>query len=68
MSQPFSATENRHHLLLTEAHQVNEFLDARLAGAEVPERQRDEVAAHTLIAALIARTSVRDARWLLGAE
>lgn len=47
MSAPFTP-ENRHHLLLTEAHQLNEFLDARLAGAEVPERQRLTVARDVL--------------------
>lgn len=54
MSAPFSP-DNRHHLLLTEAHQVNEFLDARLAGAEVPEGQRPYIAIRTLELALMAR-------------
>lgn len=53
MSAPF--TQNRHHLLLTEAHQLNEFLDARLIGAEVPEGQRLAVAHKVLELALDAR-------------
>lgn len=55
MSQPFSAPENRHHLLLTEAHQVNEFLDARLVGAEVPEGHRSALAENVLALAMQAR-------------
>lgn len=53
MSAPF--TQNRHHLLLAEAHQLNEFLDARLIGAEVPEDQRLAVARDVLELALAAR-------------
>ncbi len=55
MSHPFSIAENRHHLLLAEAHQVNEFLDARLFAAEVPEDQRLAVAESVLTLALQAR-------------
>lgn len=54
MSAPF-APENRHHLLLTEAHQLNEFLDARLVGAEVPDDQRLATARDVLGLALTAR-------------
>ncbi len=53
MSAPF--TQNRHHLLLAEAHQLNEFLDARLIGAEVPEDQRLAVARDVLELAMVAR-------------
>lgn len=56
MSAPFSP-DNRHHLLLTEAHQVNEFLDARLVGAEVPEEHRLDAAVSALELALLARRS-----------
>lgn len=55
MSAPISHAENRHHLLLAEAHQVNEFLDARLVAAEVPDGQRLAVAENVLTLALQAR-------------
>ena len=67
MSAPFSP-ENRHHLLLAEAHQVNEFLDARLIGAEVPDGERYSFTVETPLLALIARVGVRNARSLIGAE
>lgn len=55
MSHSFSIAENRHHLLLAEAHQVNEFLDARLVAAEVSDGQRLAVAENVLTLALQAR-------------
>jgi hypothetical protein len=55
MSTPISHAENRHHLLLVEAHQVNEYLDARLVAAEVPDGQRLAVAENVLTLALQAR-------------
>ena len=66
MSTPFAPANRHHHLLLVEAHQVNEFLDARLAGAEVPEDRQLAVARDVLELALAARRDEHacgDADW-----
>ena len=65
MSAPFSP-ENRHHLLLAEAHQVNEFLDARLIGAEVPDDERADIARAVLALALASRRGFPTSIWSNG--